>query len=91
MNIPDNELNLMASFTNNVYIPDSLTLSKACLKRKLSECKEFNEIDYIIGEEMPYLNASDELKMTVNEQKPYQPQQMTNLNESVVLINLNNS
>lgn len=53
----------MASFTNNVEIPDDLTLSKACIKRESPSAKEFNEIDYIIGEELPYLKVSDELML----------------------------
>jgi hypothetical protein len=77
----------MASFTNNVRIPDDLTLSKACLKREVDDSKEFNEIDYMIGEELPYLKVSDEL----SRQYHTVPPPPANLNESMVLINLNTS
>lgn len=87
--MPINEGSLTASFTNNVTIPADFTLSKAELRREgmVPVEAEFNEIDYIISEELPYLKVSDELLHSRQQYVP--PPPLINLNDSIVMIDIN--
>ena len=87
--MPITEGSLTASFTNNVTIPSDLTLSKAEMRRQgtVTQEEEFNQIDYIIGEELPYLKVSDELLYPRQKQVP--PPPLMNLNDSMVMIDIN--